>query len=111
MDEDSKKVAEIVKKCDSEYSSYVKAGEDVPDAFLEKKCWITKENFKNWKKMAKSIIDGPSAGKGDDADEREEDMAHDSLDNSANMSGPFNADLFCEHGMCQLVSYLKYLTL
>lgn len=99
LEEDFKKVTELVKKCDSEYASFSKSGESPPESFLQDKCWISKECMKNWKKMAKNIIDGSEGDKNniEDKDEDTQDE-HTATVGTPDSESPFNADLFCEHG-------------
>ncbi|ODM99523.1 Ubiquitin carboxyl-terminal hydrolase 48, partial [Orchesella cincta] len=99
LDDDSKQLSELVKKCDSECAPYLKVGQDIPNSVLATKVWISKESLRNWKKIAKRAIDGPSQVALDKADQNKENEVQQVSSEEGNGDiGSFNADLFCEHG-------------
>lgn len=100
MEEDAKLVSDLVKRWDSECTLMSKNGQEIRDTILENMRWISKESLRNWKRMAKVLIEEPSPTKREgSADDTEQDQAaEDQSQEFATINGPFNADLFCEHG-------------
>lgn len=99
LENDSKHVSELVKKCDSTVAQYIKAGTIVPPEELKNKVWISKDSLKTWKKLAKlTIVDPQSTEDNTESQDTEETEEGASSGDRSELHGPFNADLFCNHG-------------